>query len=613
MVSPLPRIFRGILLFALLFSLAVPALAGSPQPAPTPPVFEGDEVVVAARRPQPVVTSPAYVTVIPGEMLRRLGFLTVGDALRFLAEVYVRTSVGGPGGLQQASVRGATPQQVLVLLDGVPLNATAQFGVNLATISLASVERIEVLRGPYSAIHGSGALGGVIQIVTRRQPERGAYGAFGAHGTVQRGLTLGGGGPVLLFTVGGEYLSTAGDRRNADAARWTANGRFVLNYDPRNTITLSFHRTAGRAGLPGATFFPTPGDRLADGRTVATLTWTRRPSDEVDQQMRVWWYGETLDYRSPGYASDSRGSAYGVEWQHVVRLSAGAILTVGVDWHWARYRFDSTFGGFVAASHTGTAYAQYDFTLGDRTLLGIGLRYERHSVYGDQLNPRVGFVHFLGPDLRIRGGIGRTFRGPTFGELTFPGCSNPNLRPETAWSADLGLETGPGTLGSDLVVRFNGFYTDAQNLIVGGCDPHNVGSARVAGLSAEVVGRVDQRWAILANLTWTDGVDRGTGLPLLRLPNWTANLIARYEIEAGRALSLLANYVGERVDLDFSTWPATRVTLPGHLTFGVRYEHSWPGWTLRVGVDNLFDARYETLRGYPAAGRTYFVRISTSF
>jgi vitamin B12 transporter len=241
-----------------------------------------------------------------------------------------------------------------------------------------------------------------------------------------------------------------------------------------------------------------------------------------------------------------------------------------------------------------------------------------HSAYGSQLNPRFGFVHFLGPDLRIRGGIGRTFRGPTFGELTFPGCSNPNLRPETAWSADLGLEyvlagSGPGRPTPDLVVRFNGFYTDAQNLIVGGCDPHNVGSARVAGVSAELVGRINERWAILANATWSDGLDRDTGLSLLRLPIWTANLIARYEIEGGRALSLLASYVGERADLDFSTWPASRVKLPGYLTFGVRYEHSWPGWTLRVGVDNLFDARYETLRGYPAAGRTYFVRISTSF
>jgi outer membrane cobalamin receptor len=327
--------------------------------------------------------------------------------------------------------------------------------------------------------------------------------------------------------------------------------------------------------------------------------------------VRLWWYGETLSYASPGFASDSEGTAYGAEWQRVVRLSGGEILTLGMEWQWARYRFDSTFGRFASDGQTGTAYVQYDFTLGERTLLGVGLRYDMHSAYGSQLNPRFGFVHFLGPDLRIRGGIGRTFRGPTFGELFFPGCSNPNLKPETAWSADLGLEHA--VAGSGLVARLNSFYTDAQNLIVGGCDPHNVGSARVAGLSAEVVGRIDERWSIRLNVTRSDGVDRGTGLQLLRVPNWTANLIARYHIEPGIALSLLASYVGERADLDFSTWPAARVMLPSYLTFGVRYEQSWSGWTLRVGVDNLLGAQHETLRGYPGPGRTYFVYVSSSF
>jgi outer membrane cobalamin receptor len=128
-----------------------------------------------------VVSTPAYVTVLQGEDLRRLGFVTVGEAVRMLAEVYVRENYAGPGGLLQPSIRGTSPLQVLVLLDGVPLNPTAQFGVNLATLSLAEVDRIEVLRGPYSALWGSGALGGVIHVITRR-PERpqisGGYGSF---------------------------------------------------------------------------------------------------------------------------------------------------------------------------------------------------------------------------------------------------------------------------------------------------------------------------------------------------------------------------------------------------------------------------------------------------
>ncbi len=140
----------GIAAVGLLIALAV-----SPAGAQIP-IFEGEEVIVAGKRRQRVTTTAAYVTVIPRQELQRMGFTTLADALQFLAEVYVRTAGAGPGGLQQTSIRGSTPQQVLVLIDGVPLNATAQFGVNLSTISLADVERVEVLRGPYSAIHGSG-------------------------------------------------------------------------------------------------------------------------------------------------------------------------------------------------------------------------------------------------------------------------------------------------------------------------------------------------------------------------------------------------------------------------------------------------------------------------
>ncbi|MBM3188916.1 MAG: TonB-dependent receptor, partial [Chloroflexi bacterium] len=233
-----------------------------------------------------------------------------------------------------------------------------------------------------------------------------------------------------------------------------------------------------------------------------------------------------------------------------------------------------------------------------------------HSVYGGRLDPRAGFVYFVSPTLRLRGGLGRTSRAPSFGELFFPFCSNPALRPEQAWATDLGLEAAarPG-----LLVRVNGFYTDAQNLIIGGCNPQNIGSARVAGLSAEVVGRLSDRWSIMWNLTVSDGIDRTTGLSLLRVPPAQANLVLRHSAGGGIAISLLANFVSERPDLDFSTFPATRMTLQAYATIGLRVERMVRGVTIRVGVDNLLDAQYETLRGFPAPGRTYFVQLGGSF
>ena len=596
------RLRLGAALCSVLILGSSPVLAQEPLPE-----FELPDVISPGRRPQQVATSPAYVTAIPGEELRRMGFVTLGDALTFLAEVSVRTAGNGLGGLQQASIRGSTPQQVLVLIDGVPLNATAQFGVNLATITLADVERVEVLRGPYSAIHGNFA---VIQVVTHRRPGRLAYGSYGTNDTAVGALRVGGALGGMVYGFSSESTGTSGYRPNADATRWTGSGRFTFERVAGGTLTLGIHRTTGESGVPGSTDFPSLVDRLADGRTVLSLEWTRGTPDGSRTQLRIWSLDDRLHFSSPGFDSDSSGTASGAEWQRVVRVNTGGVFTWGASWQQASFASQSAFSSFQASSTTTAGYAQYDLLIGPRTSVGVGLRSETDSIYGARVDPRAGFVHFLTQSLRLRGGVGHTSRPPTFGELFFPLCSNPNLKPEEAWVADLGVEVvvRPGLLG-----RVNGFYTDAHNLIVGGCNPLNVGSARVAGFSAEMVGRLGDRWAIMGNLTRSDGLDRTTGLSLLRLPPLQANLILRYLVGGGATLSVLANYVSERPDFDFSTFPATRVTLPPYTTVGLRVEKAIGDLTQRAGVDNLLDERYEPLKGFPAPGRTYFIQVGGTF
>ncbi len=602
--------------------VVVASVVGSPGHAQEPPTFELPEVVVPGRRPQAGATTPAYVTVIPREELQRMGFLTLGDALQFVSEVYIRIQGSGPGGLQQASIRGSTPQQVLVLIDGVPLNATAQFGVNLSTITLADVERVEVLRGPYSAIYGSGALGGVIQVITRSDARGLASGRVGSYSTVQSELRLGGASSEGGFGLGTEYLGTAGDRQNSDLTRWTTNAQLTSKLSSGQSIMFTVNRTFRQSGIPGSTSSPSLQARLDDGRTILSFTWTQQQSTPSRRQGRLWWLGDTLHNQTPSFVSDSEGSAFGAEWQLVEQLGSGAELTWGIDWQQARFsQFSaSAFGtsGFQSEGSTAAGYVQYDAVLGEKTFAGIGARYDYHSVYGGQLNPRLGIVHFLTPDLRLRASLGRTFRGPTFGELFFPATpfcspgSNPNLKPERAWSGDLGLEAA---VKPALVVRFNGFYTDATDLIVGGCNPQNVGSARVAGVSVETVGRITDRLAVNANLTWSDGIDRTTGLPLLRLPPLQANIVLRYLPGQDTALSVVASYVSDRPDVDFPppAFTATRVTVPGYVTFGLRAERTFGNVVLRVGVENLLDARFETLKGFPGPTRTFFVQVGSEF
>ena len=561
-----------------------------------PPTFELQEVTVAGKRPQPVTTTPAYVTVIPREELQRMGFQTLADALQFVSEVSVRSTGSGMGGSQQASIRGSTPQQVLVMIDGVPLNAVADFGVNLSAVAMADVDRVEVLRGPYSAIYGS-ALGGVIHIITRSDRRTSATAQAGSFGTVVSEIRALG-SPRSATSAQLQYFSTAGDRANSDGIWWTGTLKIEPDPDAGQQPVFSLQRTVGQSGSPGPTTSPTPQDRIADRRTITSLSWMRQEPEGASRKTRVWWLGEELGFTTVGFASTSQAGAVGLDWQIVSPQGSDRVWTWGVEW-----QYPSRSGSYQATSNTGAAYAQVDVVRGEKTFAGIGLRYDLDSVYGGQIDPRLGIVHFLSPGLRLRGSLGRTFRAPTLGELFFPGCSNPGLRPEQAWSADLGLES---TAWPGLALRLNGFYVDATNLIVGGCTPQNVGSARMMGVTYEMVGRLAEQWALSANVTWTDGLNRVSGQPLLRVAPIQVNLVVRFGWGESPTLSLLSNYVSARPDIG-------GVTVAAYTTFGLRYDQSLGDVTARVGVDNLFDTSYETLSGYPGPRRTVFVQLGREF
>jgi outer membrane receptor protein involved in Fe transport len=337
----------------------------------------------------------------------------------------------------------------------------------------------------------------------------------------------------------------------------------------------------------------------------------RQEPEGASQQTRVWWLGEELSFTTGvscfttvGSQSTSQAAAVGLNWQVVSPQGPERVSTWGVEW-----QNPSRSGSYQATSNTGAAYVQFDVVRGEKTFAGIGLRYDLDSVYGGQVDPRLGIVHFLSPDLRLRASLGRTFRAPTLGELFFPDSppfcvpgSNPNLRPEQAWSADLGLES---TAWRGLTLRLNGFYVDATDLIVGGCPPQNVGSARMVGVTYEVVGRLTERWALSANLTWTDGLNRVSGQPLPRVAPIQANLVLRYVWDENRTLSLLANYISAR--------PDGGVTVTAYATFGLRYDQPLGDVTARIGVDNLFDTSYETLSGYPGPRRTVYVQLGREF
>lgn len=593
----------ALLLCVALVAGQVPALA-----APPLPEFELPDVVSPGRRPQRAAASPASVAVLTAGDLVRLGVRTVGEALAFLPETLAR-AYGGPGSLITASIRGSSAEQVLVLLDGVPVTGALAGTVDLSTIPLDDVERIEVLRGPFSAIYGGGALGGVISIVTRRRAAPAAAVGGGSFGAWSVGLAGGGDGRFSL-----RYEAAEGARPNSDLQAGYLSLRLG---DQRGDRRWDFSLTGTSAvrGVPGSTLFPSPRARQEDRRLAAVLTLDRDHADRggrsTTQRLRLSLHADGLAFRDPRWGIDDRhdGLTWSAEWQRVVRISPTRTVTAGADAVWQSLRSTSV-GDRSAVS--GALYLQDDRALGPRTLLSAGLRVDAHDASGVQVNPRVGLVYFVRPDVRLRLAAGRTFRGPSLADRYFPfdgfAVGNPGLRPEHAWSVDAGLEA---TLGPSVVLRATAFWSEVRDLILWVPDaafvfsPQNVGSASIRGASVEVEGMLAPLWRLRASSTRMVASDGATGLDLPNRPRHMAALALTRDLPNGGSITASAVHVEAR----FAD-AANTVVLPAYVTAGLSLQMPLgAGLVLRASAQNLFDARFEAVQGYPAPGRSLWVEI----
>lgn len=593
--------FVRVLLSAVLCGALTLGPSGPLYSQEPPPEFELPDVVSPARRPQPASASPASVSVITAAELRRLGVRTAGEAIAFLPEAGAR-AYGGAEGLITPSIRGSSAEQVLVLLDGVPLNGVFAGTVDLGTIPIDDIERIEVLRGPFSAIYGSGAMGGVISIVTRRRAPRTVTTGAGSFGRFGLGISSGAGARLTL-----RYDTAVGERPNSDLR----SGYFSLRLgdaSPGRRWDLSMIGSTGSRGSPGSTFWPSPLARQEDGRLAAVLTVEQERGTTADR-LRLTVHREDTAFRDPGWWIDARhtGTAWAAEWQRTARVSGSRVVALGADAQLQHLR--STSVGERSAT-VGALYVQDDRVLGPRLLLSAGLRADLHSVYGAQVNPRAGLVYFVRPDLRLRLAVGRTFRGPTMADLYYPfdgfAVGNPSLRPEHAWSADAGLEA---SLGARATARATVFWSDVRDLILWVPDaffvfsPQNVGRASLRGASVEFEGAISPVWHLRASSTWLAATDTATGLDLPNRARHSAALALSAALPRGASATLSAVLVGAR----FAD-TANAVTLPAYASFGLSAQLPLnPGSALRLSIQNLLDARYEPVQGYPAPGRTLMV------
>jgi vitamin B12 transporter len=602
-------------------------LGGGPAAAQEarPEVQRAEPVVVTATRfEEPLEHIGASITIIPEEVLRAQEYRSVEEALRTVPGVEIQRS-GSLGKLTLLRIRGANPTQVQVLIDGVRVKSVTSGDFDFADLSVDDVERIEVVRGPQSTLYGADAIGGVVNIITKRG--RGAPTAFvdiegGNYETFRERAGLTGNLGPWNFSLGVSRLDFGGQFENDEHRLTSLNGRIGYALPNRGEVALVGRLSDGQRGIPFRTVFP-DFDRNReqdDLLALLSLEWRQPWSSWYESAARLSWFRSNLTFRDPadqpgefGFRSDLATERREVDWLHRIDLGRIDTVTVGLEY---RNEEGTIKGSFSETTDTWAVFLQNELRLFDRLFLTGGVRFDHHSTFGDETTPRVGISYLIRTtDTRLKASWAEGFRAPTFNELffpPFPPCppfGNPNLAPEESESWDAGVEQHLWSRRIRLGATV--FRNDFTNLIqttlidpVSFCSQaRNVGRARTQGVEVEAaVTPIDGLLLSLA-YTYTDTEDRDTGEPLRRFPPNRWALTGIYEALRGLRLTAELFIVSSQLEAPgLSRNPGYTV-----VNVGGAYRLPWR-WgplsdlTLHLKVQNLLNEDYAEVQGFPALG-----------
>jgi vitamin B12 transporter len=608
-------------------------------------------VVTATRLPMPLASTTAAVTVISGEELRSHGIATVSDALRTVNGAAV-VETGPLGSATSLFLRGSESNMVRVLLDGVPLNAPGG-AVDLANLATDDVERIEIVRGPASVLYGSDAVAGVVQIFTRGGG--GAHWSAGARGgsfgSRSADLRLASGGAVADASLSASHLATDGTYAFNNAYRDdVVSASAGLAPDARTTARLTVRYTNALY------HYPTDGsgnvlyhDQFQTGSgVVASLDAGRYVAPRLEARLLLGLTENTgRQDQEPNGPADTLG--YYAFWSidRVSRRSADLRL----NWHLApatvvtggaaleteaersgnvsQSQYGPSAGSLVVSRWNRAYYTQAVADAGTHLSVTAGLRLEDNEAFGTFVTYRGGVAWHAG-GTRVRAAIGTAFKEPGFLDNYGTGyvTGNPGLKPERSRSWDVGLEQQVGRVSLS-ATWFDQRFRDLIQYTFAPPTPsspnyYNVAAANAYGLELEARVAELQSLVVTARYTYThtasadsgfDGATFAQGRRLIRRPTNAASLDLAYGFGARGSASVTGQYVGDRDDEDFSTFPGARVTLPSYVRVDLAGEWALlekPGRRLAatLKVENLFDRHYEQVLHFPARRRALFVGLT---
>lgn len=571
-------------------------------------------VVTATRQPTRLNELVADVTVIDREELDRADpSATLGEVLGRVAGVEF-SRAGGRGADESVYIRGTNSGHTLVLVDGLRVGSATLGTTAISTIPVAQVQRIEIVRGPASAIYGTDAIGGVIQVITRAgadAPRLQAEAGAGSHGAYEASLAHAGriGGLSYSLQVGGSGSDGINAVTNPSSAAFNADKD---GYNNRN-LTAHVAYAIGPDAEVGANYYGTTSQNRYDSSwPAADVDWrmrhevsgfgihgSLRPLAGWQTTLRVG-RGEdrTVDRPSVNVGQDKdvfKTTQDQVSWQNDVDLPLGRLLAV---LERLEQKVDSTNTFTVSSRTIDSASLGWNGSLGAHRWQA-NLRRDRNSQFGSRNTHTLGYGYQIAPAWRVAVSLGTAFKAPTFNDLYFPnipfvGSGNPDLKPESARSREAAVHYEQGTQRASLTW----FHNKVRNLIQWEetfpgswfYTPMNVGQARITGWLADYSGRFGA-WTVYANATVQDPEDTDTGKQLNRRARHYGTI--GFAHDAGPwQWGAEVKGSGHRYDDTLNT---RRLAGYGIVSLHASYRLD-RDWSLFARADNVFDRKYEFAR-----------------
>ncbi|MEL7559141.1 TonB-dependent receptor domain-containing protein [Stutzerimonas chloritidismutans] len=642
----LPR-HLSLTLLASLMPLA--ALAAEP-------VALERQVITATQTSHSELSAPASVSVVTREELEQRPVYNLADAVKYLPGVHLNPS--STYGRQEIKLRGMDSDYTLLLVNGRRINSRDALSSNyandfdLSSIPMAAIERIEVIRGPMSSLYGADALGGVVNVILRQpteetkagiaytyeHPSEGESGdSHKASGYVSGSLIDNKllGNLILETTDQAAWLSEQTVNPNTDAAEQrqatSVYGSLSWLLDERQTVDLDItHRKD---------------DREAEwnnfGAVVQNIQEMERWSFGLGHtgnwdgfNTRVRYYYENVELMDDsqimtnlrGMKGDIEQKNHTVDGQ-VTAFLGSHLLTLGSEFRRTELTHNQNLGSETEVDQK-AVYLQDEFSIGDLDVT-LGGRLDDHDSFGSEFSPRAYGVYNLTDNWVIKGGVGRSFKAPsiyqsddTYGVLACRGmCTlvgNPNLKPETATSYEIGTLYQNERFEAGIML----FNNDIDDMIITdtwrvGYRPavmtySNVSQARVQGYELQGRYNLSDTMGLRANYTYSDAEDRDTDEQLRNSPQHVANIGFDWQAMPALGLNLDYQYTGSQLLYVSAAQPNVESGAFHQLNLGARYQATRE-LSLKAGMNNLTNEKRDDVAQSVdniLMGRTVFVGFS---